>query len=128
MVLIHLCRVHYCFDYIGLRFTATDIALGHQIVIKFFFILTSQIFVILTIKRRWLIWFCSTIFVLGISAGYNNLMSEVPEQDKQDQNLVSMTFGFVWAAIFNTISIYAMRIIDYEILKSHNLHNETKQQ
>ena len=69
-VLIHLCRFHYCFDYIGLRFTVTDVALGHQVMIKFFYLMFSQTAVNLTIKRRWLVWFCHVLSVVGMIGGF----------------------------------------------------------
>ena len=127
MVMFHICRFHYCFDYIGLRFELSDREIVQQLFGKMYYICFSMMMVTLSVKRMCTVLFCFFLFLVGTSYGYYH---NVQELKKGEDNFVSgIPAIFSWVssgALLFGLMIYAMRLLDYEILKSHNLHIETK--
>ena len=69
------------------------------------------------------------LFCIANVAGYYNWTSEIRAREVQmNEQKPSERPSFVYLCLFHAFLMYFMRLIDYEFLKSHNIHFHTKEE
>ena len=129
MLFAHFSTCVNCFDIEQNRFTEKDNELKKKAMIRILMAFISQVLVFLTVKKLCLQLFSWLLLSLSIILGAMHHVSEIKKRNKAAGiELINFNFIFFIMIVWQAFMIYVMRLLDYELLKSNNLHNETKQE